>query len=324
MRHIYEHNIPELKQYAGAVGSNVANSCLTPIMATDHPELGRFCLSDLGFPGMRILDMQWGIPDDMTIHETYPSETIDVNFVLDGNIEGSYRGLDRTFGMTTNTNNLKYTPFEKSTHRGGKQVANMFAIAFEKKYFCDLIGHDNKWSEGIQRKLERDENFIASDQFLKTTPAMQALIHSIRETQAGPMSRLMAQSMIFELLAHQVQQLSNLQQPATAVAGISQDDIQKLHVLKAHIDQHFLMELNLTDLCRASMLNEFKLKKGFKALFGTSVMQYARQLRMEHARLLLRDYRLSIEEVASTLGYDYPNHFSTAYKKFFGTLPSHR
>lgn len=83
-------------------------------------------------------------------------------------------------------------------------------------------------------------------------------------------------------------------------------------------------DLTLTGLCRVGMLNEFKLKKGFKALFGTSVIQYAKTLRMQYAQNLLRDHNRSVEEVSCLLGYQYPNHFSTAYRKHFGVAPSMR
>lgn len=70
------------------------------------------------------------------------------------------------------------------------------------------------------------------------------------------------------------------------------------------------------------MLNEFKLKKGFKLLFGKSVFGYIKGLRMEHATRLLKDNKYGVEEVAYLLGYEHGQHFSTAYKKHTGVSPS--
>ncbi len=102
------------------------------------------------------------------------------------------------------------------------------------------------------------------------------------------------------------------------------DDLEKLHQAKRFIEQHFLEDMTLALLCREVALNEFKLKRGFRLLFGTSAIQYVRQLRMEYAQTLLRSSSALIEEVSTRVGYRYPNHFSTAYKKHFGMLPSQR
>ncbi len=110
----------------------------------------------------------------------------------------------------------------------------------------------------------------------------------------------------------------------TITADITTNDIEKLRLVKQFIEQHFLEGLTLTMLCREAALNEFKLKKGFKQLFGTSAIQYVRHLRMKYAQALLRDSATCIEEVSSRVGYRYPNHFSTAYKKHFGMVPSQR
>lgn len=323
-RQIYEHNIPELNYFLGRPAQISGTGCLTPLMSTTHPDLGSFHVANLTFPNLQLLDMQWSIPDELVIHESNPSNTVDINFVLEGNVRGTFRGLGADFGMTTGTNNLKYTPSEKSAHAAIRQDARMFAVALDRRYFCDLIGSDSPWSEMIQQKMERNEDFIASEKFLTTTPQMQMLINAIRNMQSGPMSRLMTQSMIFELLAHQLEQITSLHRKVKPTKEIHLNDVEKLHAVKHYIDHHFLDDLTLTSLSRESMLNEFKLKKGFKTLFGSSVIHYVRQLRMQHARTLLRDHRLTVEEVSSRVGYLYPNHFAVAFKKHFGILPSDR
>jgi AraC-like DNA-binding protein len=101
-------------------------------------------------------------------------------------------------------------------------------------------------------------------------------------------------------------------------------DRQKLQEVKRLIEQNFLQEHTLTSLCRQSCLNEFKLKKGFRTLFGTRVIEYVRRLRMEYAQELLRDSHTTVGEASARVGYRYPNHFSTAYKRHFGVTPSRR
>ncbi len=323
-RRIYEHDIPELRKVYGELPARNTSNSLIPILDTHHPEMGAFRVSNLAFSGMFLLDMHWSVPDDLIVYESNASETVDINFVMEGNVLGNFRQLAPEFSMCTGTHNLKYTPSEKSTHRATKQDARLFVISIEKDYFRELIGHDNAWADMVQEKMEREESFLASKKFMPQTPQMQALIQSIRNVQPSPMSRLLAQSMTFELLARQIDQLRCIDSHHKTVDNISADDRQKLHFVRDYIERNFLEELTLTSLCRKAALNEFKLKKGFKALFNTSVIEYSRSLRMQYAQTLLRDHRQNIEEVSTRLGYQYPNHFSVAYKKYFGTVPSVR
>ena len=60
----------------------------------------------------------------------------------------------------------------------------------------------------------------------------------------------------------------------------------------------------------------------FKKVHGNSIFEYIIALRMEHARQLLLEKNLMVTEVARTLGYKNPNHFSAAFKKKFGVCPT--
>jgi len=132
------------------------------------------------------------------------------------------------------------------------------------------------------------------------------------------MRNLMIQSKVLELLAWQVAQFRGPER----VERISAADIDKLHQLKKFLDIHFLEEHSLAELSRICLLNEFKVKKGFKEMFGTTVFGYLRKLRMDHAEQLLLDASRSVEEVSDLLGYEHAQHFSTAFKKYRGVNPS--
>jgi AraC-like DNA-binding protein len=79
---------------------------------------------------------------------------------------------------------------------------------------------------------------------------------------------------------------------------------------------------SLPELARHVGLNEFKLKTGFRTLFGTSVFAYLRAQRMELARRLLVQRGQSVTEVALRVGYANPSKFALAFRKHFGFPPS--
>jgi len=97
-----------------------------------------------------------------------------------------------------------------------------------------------------------------------------------------------------------------------------------LHAVRAFLDTHYAEPPSLRALARLFGTNDFKLKKGFRALFGTTVFGYvaARRLTVAHQLLTLPDE--SVQDVAARVGFTNPAHFATAFRRRFGLPPSHR
>ena len=74
---------------------------------------------------------------------------------------------------------------------------------------------------------------------------------------------------------------------------------------------------SLSELSRKFALNEFKLKKGFREHFGSTVFGYLRQRRMEYARELLRGENSTVLEIANRVGYTNSSHFARAFRESF-------
>ena len=78
---------------------------------------------------------------------------------------------------------------------------------------------------------------------------------------------------------------------------------------------------SLKELARTIGTNEFKLKAGFKSMFGTTVYGFLNDYRMETARKLLEIEQRQIKDISNHVGYSNPSHFIAAYKKKFGITP---
>lgn len=196
----------------------------------------------------------------------------------------------------------------------------MFLISLDKTFFASILGQSDQWSERILTDLYHGRPFSAIAGTQTVTPQMFCLIDEIRNCDVqGPMRNLLIQSRVLELLALEVGQFST---SPIANDTLRPDEVNKLHQLRAYLDTNFLTELSLAQLSRVCLLNEFKVKKGFKQLFGTTVFSYVRTLRMEYAGRLLRNCAVSIDDVADALGYEHAQHFSIAFKKYTGVTPS--
>jgi AraC-like DNA-binding protein len=77
----------------------------------------------------------------------------------------------------------------------------------------------------------------------------------------------------------------------------------------------------LPKLAQQLGISETRLKSGFKTMNGTTVMQYCITRRIEAAKLLLRENRHSIAEIASIVGYEDHSAFSRAFRRHTGRSP---
>ncbi len=79
----------------------------------------------------------------------------------------------------------------------------------------------------------------------------------------------------------------------------------------------------ISTLSRRVGVNECSLKKGFRKQMGMPIGAYIRHQRMKKALELIETGRYSILDTALFVGYSNPSHFSAAFRKFYGHLPSY-
>lgn len=79
----------------------------------------------------------------------------------------------------------------------------------------------------------------------------------------------------------------------------------------------------VSELARIVGLNEDQPASGLQgAAFGSTIIDYLRDRRLEVARVLVRERRLSIAEIGYRVGFSSPANFATAYRRRFGLAPS--
>jgi len=127
-------------------------------------------------------------------------------------------------------------------------------------------------------------------------------------------------SLICELIAR-VFERPELRKNPDCENRICESDRQTLEAIARNLQANLGDCHSLRDLARRHHINEFKLKKGFKAHFGTTVFNYLRRQRMERARMMLSKKEGSIIEVANSVGYTNPSHFARAFRTVHGINP---
>jgi AraC-like DNA-binding protein len=98
---------------------------------------------------------------------------------------------------------------------------------------------------------------------------------------------------------------------------LTQKDTEALHMVKGLLESSAEL-YTIPQLVRKSGLNEDKLKKGFKNLFGMPVHKYHLDFKMKAAGKLLEETELHVSEIAYELGYEDASNFCAAFKRMTG------
>jgi AraC-like DNA-binding protein len=134
----------------------------------------------------------------------------------------------------------------------------------------------------------------------------------------GTMARLYAESLtlsaIVELAGHM-----------TGGCGV-RPRLLRSHYDKAYEARRILATTGgplptLAELAGAVGTSETTLRRLFKAAFGVGIVEFARNERLDASRVMLRENRFRIAEVAYRIGYSSPANFTIAFKKRFGYPP---
>ncbi len=113
--------------------------------------------------------------------------------------------------------------------------------------------------------------------------------------------------------------LANRESQATA--SIHHVDLEHLLQVRMEMDAHPLAPISLEALAQQSGMSLSKFKRYFKQVNGLTPYQYHLQNKMAIGMDRLHE-NYSVSEVAFLLGYKNLSHFSKAFKKQYGFLPS--
>ncbi|GAA3648757.1 helix-turn-helix transcriptional regulator [Flavivirga jejuensis] len=104
--------------------------------------------------------------------------------------------------------------------------------------------------------------------------------------------------------------------------NLSFSDIRKIREVHDHIVNNLDKQLSsLVELAHTFGTNEFKLKYGFKQLYGQTVFRFLIDERLRKASLLIQHTDTSIKEIAHITGFISAPHFSKAFKEKYGFTP---
>lgn len=219
--------------------------------------------------------------------------------------------------------NIRYIPSGKESHEIKPELEYIyFLIVLSKDYYFNLVDTASPLHEDFMRQMEKgvSTSFIEGD--LYVTPEMRHSINSIKECkQEGHLKRMFIDTRIMELIMYQLEQFGQYLHNDKEV--LHEEDIEKLEVVRELLEQHYVNPPTQKELARSALINESKMRTGFKKYFGTTIYDFITRIRMVEARrLITEEKKNNMYEVGTMVGFKHQASFTNAFKRYYGLPPS--
>lgn len=146
--------------------------------------------------------------------------------------------------------------------------------------------------------------------------ATQRLAHSLVHLHACDAGVLDLQIAALGLLAEQTRTF----RPPAVLGKLHEDERERMLHARDLMMTHYAKSLTIAWLCANVGTNEFKIKQGFREMFGTSPYRMLTDIRMAKAWELL-ETGLHVSTVAYRVGYQHLSSFSAAFERYYGKTP---
>lgn len=107
---------------------------------------------------------------------------------------------------------------------------------------------------------------------------------------------------------------------SSAAKERSENDI--INRITEFMEYNISSNLTIEQICNFSNMGKTHLKSLFKSNAGTSVVEYFKSLKIQHAKTMIREGKYNYTEISEKLGYSSIHSFSRHFKSASGMAPS--
>ena len=93
-------------------------------------------------------------------------------------------------------------------------------------------------------------------------------------------------------------------------------------IIKDYIDRNYKKDISAKDVAGILGYSDVYFSKVFKQLFDDNFINYLTKVRIDRAKVLLKDVSFNIKEVGKSVGYADSNYFTKVFKRSIGISPS--
>ena len=263
------------------------------------------------------------IEDIVWIRNKFDNSQFGLSFFLSGKVRIERHGLtdetDESVGKYYSECNCEFK--ETEWWKAGEKYSRIYLKIEPQQFFQSFSEEELEQTPIYLRQAAIGSKVQPYYQQGEITQQMWMVLCNILQCPyQGLMKRMYLESQAMELMTLHFQQfqqeICDRNFPARNLS-----DVDRIYQAKEILLSNLENPPSLVELARQVGLNEFKLKRGFREVFGTSAFKYLHDYRLEKAKQLLALGEMKVEEVGLIIGFDSRSYFASAFRQKFGLNP---
>ncbi|WP_249998569.1 AraC family transcriptional regulator [Actinoplanes sp. M2I2] len=167
------------------------------------------------------------------------------------------------------------------------------------------------------RDAERLDALSLEDVYVSTS--LSALRRALEAGAAGLYADMIAESLLTHLV---YTTLADSAKRERIEADANLLGCKELEIVFDYMRDRLGHEVRLDELAALVNISKFHFLRTFRKATGLTPHRYLTRLRLQHAAGLLRNSRLSVQQVAMTCGYTSASRFAAAFRQEYGVAPA--
>lgn len=234
---------------------------------------------------------------------------------------------------------------DKETHENSFSVDDLAQIDYEKAHQQEetLLQHVREGNINFEQEEKEEEvNFFAKpDEYQTGNPMREnkntAIIFTslcARAAAEGGLSRKIAKELEISYIK-KIEDTKTISELSHVNWGMLKDYIKRVNRCKKnpnvskpiqecceYIKANFMKPLSLKNIAEETGYSEYYLTRKFHKEMGVRLLDYIKDIRIEHGKILLRTSSKTIEEICEELNFGTRNYFSRVFQRKTGLTPS--
>lgn len=103
--------------------------------------------------------------------------------------------------------------------------------------------------------------------------------------------------------------------------NLQKSDLKSAHQVYEELKAVLRQPPCMSELSETAGMSERRLNRAFRELYGGTVFETLRNIRLEEARIMLEQTDMAIKTIAWEVGYEHSSNFTNAFSAQFGTTP---
>lgn len=210
-------------------------------------------------------------------------------------------------------------------HGTGKTASNLIVMSFQ------CTGSDMDFFREKIFHIDETERMLLANIIQEARQCFPSLLHYplVPKENAPFGSEQMIKIYLEQFLIHIYRRCSKPLVIDKKLSSLALTKINKLnndtvlfHHIAEYLEQNLHKQVNIDQICRDHLISRSQLQTIFKENCGQSVIDYYLNMKIDTAKLMIRNHNMNFTQISEALGYSSIHYFSRQFKKITGMTPS--